>query len=134
VIAPPSYVEADSSGPAGECVVVEKRPAAGRLDWTAVRQLLDPPPPALPWPARESGPGKMTGRRLDAILAIVAGANTAGHWTDSVFWAACRLAEAGVPQAEAERLITDAAQPWNDHEARRVAQHVAGAYRTAAAS
>jgi Bifunctional DNA primase/polymerase, N-terminal len=134
VVAPPSYVEADDSGPGGRYEVIEKRAAAGCFDWAAAVQLLTPPrPPARP--VRPPGaPGEMTPARCEGILATVTASNTAGHWDDTLFWAACRFAEAGVPQAEAERLIVAAAQPWDGRQERLAARKVASAYQRVAVS
>jgi Bifunctional DNA primase/polymerase, N-terminal len=55
VLAPPSYVAEDPNGPAGAYELLEQRDADGRLDWQAVRQLLDPPRRAPARTARWDG-------------------------------------------------------------------------------
>ncbi len=88
VVAPPSFVDADDSGPAGSYEVIEKRSAAGRLDWTAVKQLLDSPSP----PASHPRPGR--GSDIASLGGWVAGLPE-GNRNDGLFWAACRAVEAG---------------------------------------
>jgi Bifunctional DNA primase/polymerase, N-terminal len=115
VVAPPSFVDADDSGPAGSYEVVEKRAASGRLDWAAVRQLLDP---RRPVPAR----APWGGTDLAGLVAWVAGLPE-GNRNDGLFWAACRAAaggatdlgglvaaavSAGLPEGEAWRTIRSA--------------------------
>jgi Bifunctional DNA primase/polymerase, N-terminal len=109
VIAPPSVV----GGKPYE--LLDHRPAAGRLDWAAVRSLLDPPRPA---PARRRGDGGT------ARLAAWVAARPARTRNDGLFWAACRAAEsgcdpgellgaamaAGLGEAEARRTIASAAR------------------------
>jgi hypothetical protein len=115
VIAPPSFVGADESGPAGAYELLDHRPGTGRLDWQAVRRLLDPPSAA---PVRP--PRGMSGTA--ALVAFVAGL-TEGNRNNGLFWAACRMAEAGnaaglgqlaaasaLPEAEARRTVESAAR------------------------
>jgi hypothetical protein len=115
VVAPPSFVDADDTGPAGVYELLDHRGAAAVLDWQAVRRLLDPPSaaPALP-PWGTFGTG--------ALVAYVAGL-TEGNRNNGLFWAACRMAEAGnaadldqlvaassLPEAEARRTVASAAR------------------------
>ena len=89
VLAPPSFVQADGK-PAGTYELLDQRDGTGRLDWQAVRPLLDPPAPARrAWPPRPA-PGRLrrTWRRGSPALAE-------GNRNAGLYWAACRLAEAG---------------------------------------
>ena len=56
VLAPPSFVEADDTGPAGLYELLDKRQADGQIDWQAVCRLLDPPRPRLPTGHVRAGP------------------------------------------------------------------------------
>jgi Bifunctional DNA primase/polymerase, N-terminal len=109
VLAPPSEV----AGRPYE--LLDQRAETAGLDWQAVRRLLDPPSaaPALP-PRGTSGTG--------ALVAFVAGL-TEGNRNNGLFWAACRMTEAGntadldqlvaastLPEAEARRTVASAAR------------------------
>ena len=114
VLAPPSAV----GGKPYE--LLDKRQADGRIDWQAVRRLLDPPRP-MPRPGRGAGAG--------ALVAWVA-TLAEGNRNAGLFWAACRLAEADSPSGDLEQLVAAAVQAGlAEHEARRT---VASATRKAA--
>lgn len=116
VLAPPSVV----GGKPYE-LLDHRRGDDGRLDWQAVVRLLDPPLP----PRR---PGRSAGSR--ALVAWVAGLGE-GNRNADLFWAACRLAEAGSPSGDLEQLAAAAVQAGlSEDEARRT---VASAARKAAA-
>jgi len=85
VLAPPSRVH----GKPYE--LLDHRPAGARLDWAAVRSLLDPPRPA---PARRRGGGGT------ARLAAWVAARPERTRNDGLFWAACRAAESGCDPGE----------------------------------
>jgi len=121
VLAPPSFVESDDTGPAGRYEVLDKRKAEGRIDWQAARRLLEPPQ-ARPRPSHGSG--------SDALVAWVA-ALRQGSRNDGLFWAACRMHEADSPTEDLEQLVAAAVQAGlPEDEARRT---VASAARKAAA-
>lgn len=124
VLAPPSVV----GGRPYE--LLDRRQADGRIDWQAARRLLDPPRPANPAREQDSA-AEMTPRRRDGILRKVTEANQHGHWNDTIFWAACRLMESGIPLAEAEALILEAARPWDSREEAAARRTVASAARKA---
>jgi hypothetical protein len=94
--------------------------AAGRLDWPAVRALLDPPTaaPALPRGAHQDRGGMAALARW--VEGLPEGRRNAG-----TYWAACRALEqgagdltplvhaavrAGLPEREAARTVASAAQ------------------------
>jgi hypothetical protein len=112
VIAPPSTV----GGSPYE--VLDHRPgAAGRLDWPAVRRLLEPVSGARRPPA---------GRGDISSLVTWVGKQREGNRNDALFWAACRAVEsghdteldalaeaavlAGLPEDEAHRTTASAAR------------------------
>ena len=85
VVAPPSFVEADETGPAGVYELLDHRAAAAQLDWQVIRRLLDPPAPAPARPPRDTA-------GTDALVAFVAGL-TEGNRNSGLFWAANRALE-----------------------------------------
>jgi Bifunctional DNA primase/polymerase, N-terminal len=93
--------------------LVDKRTAAGRLDWKQVRGLLDPPRPAAPRP---------TGGDIGHLVRWVAGL-AEGNRNSGLFWAACRAIDlggldlgglvdaavrAGLTEVEARRTVSSA--------------------------
>jgi hypothetical protein len=107
VIAPPSAVLGRPY------VLLGHRPATARLDWQAVRRLLDPPRPAQARPPRGDGDA--------ARLAAWVAALPEGNRNDGLFWAACRAIESGsdpgpliaasaLPETEARRAVASAAR------------------------
>ena len=118
VLAPPSVVD----GRPYE--LLDRRQSVASIDWQAVRRLLDPPRPVRPSGHVRPGPGAGT----DALAAWVA-RRTKGNRNCGLYWAACRLAEAGRLDADAGQLIDAAVQAGLDeNEARRT---VASAARKA---
>ena len=114
VLAPPSAV----SGKPYE--LLDNRPASGRIDWQAVRRLLEPPRPA-PRPGRGAGAA--------ALVAWVAALGE-GNRNAGLYWAACRMTEADSPSGDLEQLVAAAVQAGlPEDEARRT---VASAARKAA--
>ena len=105
VLAPPSVV----GGKPYE-LLDHRGGADGRLDWSAVRRLLEPPQPPRR-PGRGAGSG--------ALVAWVA-ALAEGNRNDGLFWAACRMAEADSPSEDLEQLVAAAVQAGlTEQEARR---------------
>lgn len=83
VLAPPSKVGGRPY------VVVSHQPRPGTFDWARAKELLDPQPQRRPWqPARSSGQ-----QDLDHLVRYVA--ECGDHVNDRLFWAACRMIEAG---------------------------------------
>ncbi len=123
VIAPPSQVTDDHGGRRGYRLIATRRypqpVEAGEL-----RRLLDPPRPR---PSIRPGVGLAagSGERLGAWLA----AQPKGNRNRALFWAACRQAEAGVPQDEARSVLGSAAGRTGLGE-REIDATLASAYRT----
>lgn len=87
VLLPPSYVETETY--AGTYELVERRDTADRIDFAAVRRLLDPPrvfSPAVKEPRGSAGVGK---------LAAWLSAQPEGNRNGATYWAACKALEAG---------------------------------------
>jgi hypothetical protein len=107
VLAPPSVVDGQPYE------LLDHRPGPGRLDWQAVRQLLDPPRRAA---ARLPGDGD-----VPRLAAWVAG-QPQGNRNAGLYWAACRVngdtgaaeqlvaaaVQAGLAEAEARRTVASA--------------------------
>ena len=92
VLAPPSVV----GGKPYE--LLDKRQASGRIDWQAVRRLLDAPKPRYQAPRDD---GDITG-----LIEWVARQNKQGNRHDPLKWAAFRLLEAGqLDDAAAAELV-----------------------------
>ncbi len=116
VLAPPSFVDADDTGPSGAYELLDERQTAATIDWQAVRNLLDPPRSLRPLrPRRDGG----TAALVAWVAALGEGNRNAG-----LYWAACRAAgepevldqlaaaavTAGLPETEARRTIASAAR------------------------
>lgn len=123
VIAPPSQVVTDEGARRGYRMIAagdSRRP----IEAHELRRLLDPPrsrPPARPgvaWCGR-------SGERLGAWLA----GQQEGNRNRALFWAACRQAEAGVPEDEARDVLGSAAARTGLGE-REIDTTLASAYRT----
>jgi Bifunctional DNA primase/polymerase, N-terminal len=111
VLAPPSTVHGKPYA------LLDHRPGTARLDWQAVRQLLDPPRPGKPALPR-NGDGGDVGR-----LAAWVAAQPEGNRNAGLYWAARRIEPgdseaaaqlaaaavlAGLSEAEAHRTIDSA--------------------------
>lgn len=71
-------------------------------------------------------------RWREGVLSIVHLSHKVGNWNNRLFWAACRYAEGGWSQEQAERDIICAAQPWDAREERKARDSIASAYRNVA--
>lgn len=88
VLAPPSYVAADAK-PGGVYELADQRDGTGRLDWQAVRELLDP---RRPMPQTRCGD-------IGALARWVA-SQPEGNRNSGLYWAANRVIEAGLDPAD----------------------------------
>src|SRR5712691_11498641 len=120
IVAPPSRV----GGKAYELASREGGVAA--LDWTAVRDLLEPQR------ERQRGPQPAGDKRADvARLAAFVARQQHGNRNDGLFWAACRAHEAGQldDPAAAEGLVAAALMSvlrCDEREARRTTESARG--------
>jgi hypothetical protein len=123
VIAPPSRIADEHGDRRGYRLIASGRDPqpveAGEL-----RRLLDPPRPR-PAVRPVIGLAAGAGERLGAWLA----GQPEGNRNRALFWAACRQAEAGVPQDEAKSVLGSAAGRTGLGE-REIDATLASAYRT----
>lgn len=124
VIAPPSQITDEQGGRRGYRLIATGRDPQP-IDAGELRRLLDPPRPR-PWVRPGIGLAGGSGERLGAWLA----AQPEGNRNRALFWAACRQAEAGVPQDEARNVLGSAAGRTGLGE-REIDATLASAYRTA---
>jgi hypothetical protein len=99
VVAPPSAANG------ARYVVVKHQPEAATVSWPAVVSLLEPPQRQ---PARRPGPpadARDVGR-----LAEWVSRQEHGNRNDGLFYAACRITEAGLLDADAVERLVDAAR------------------------
>jgi hypothetical protein len=108
-------------------VIRDERPPTGvTFDWQAVKRLLRPPRPVLVRAGGYRGPLLRRDGRVDHMPAWLA-EQAEGERNASLFWAACRAAEAGDQDVLAE-LVAAAVEAGLDRaEAQRT---VASAVRT----
>lgn len=71
--------------------VLRHQPSDATFDWGAAKGLLDPQPQRQPYQAPERSDGRP--QSLDHLVRYVA--ECGDHVNDRLFWAACRMAEAG---------------------------------------
>jgi hypothetical protein len=119
VLVSPSFVDADDKGPAGAYELLDHRPGGGaRLDWEAVRQLLEPRRSI-----RQRRPDSADSARL---VEWVARQNKPGDRHDPLKWAAFRLLEAGqLDDAVAADLVSASVAAGHDEaDARRTVQSI----------
>lgn len=125
VIAPPSSVSTAAGG-ARPYVLLETAAAATSVpvDGTRLRAFLDPSRPVLA-PGRPVGRGVVDVMRLASWVA----SRSEGERNRSLFWAACRLAEIGLPADDARAVLGTAGERAG-LGAREVATTIRSAYRT----
>jgi len=117
ILAPPSQVAGR------EYQVVRRQDAGLSLDWAAATRLLDPAGHRAV-PGRQ-GTGNGDADRLAAWVAVL----EEGNRNAGLFWAACRLVEAG--RAEALVALAEAARIAGLHD-REISRTLASARRTTA--
>jgi hypothetical protein len=123
IIAPPSIVETNGGVRARYELIDGPQPHPGPVDAVALRDFLDPrPEPSLP----TAGAGRVAdaARLADWVAALGEGERNRG-----LFWAACRLAEAGTPPAATLDALGPAAETAG-LPPREVASTIRSAYRT----
>ncbi len=124
ILIPPSTVS-EAGGTAGYRVRRINTGPSAMLDSDRLREFLDPRPPS-----RRSS-GREVEQSADASrLAAWVAARSEGERNRGLFWAACRLAENGVPAPDALDVLSAAASQAG-LGAREITATVRSAYRTA---
>lgn len=127
VITPPSAIAIDGS-PVSYRVEHIAAGATGPVDADGLRDFLTLRPPSAPHAAPVPA---LRGRRSVERLASWVADRVEGERNVSLFWAACRLAENGVPAAQAcDVLVAAARQPGFGE--REITRTVYSAYRATA--
>lgn len=126
VIVVPSVGTTASGAHATYTLGGKRRHNPSPVDARALRRLLEPP--TDPAAARSSAVG--SGPDVDRLAAWVARLGE-GERNRGLFWASCRLAEAGVSPGEAELVLAQSARRAG-LPAREVASTIRSAYRIAA--
>lgn len=125
IIAPPSMINTDH-GPRRYKVIARGRNPRP-VDSAAIRDLLTPTPAPRNRPSSD-GPGR--DGSVEGLVAWV-GTLTEGNRNTGLFWAACRLAEAGLSDDDSYALLEPAATRTG-LEAREITSTIQSAHRTAA--
>lgn len=123
VIAPPSQVVTESGHGRGYRLIASGRQSLP-VDASAARRLLAPEPRRPPSRPAMVGAGR-SGERLGVWLI----GQPEGNRNRALFWAACRQAEAGVPEDQARDVLAPAAARSGLGE-REIDTTLASAYRT----
>jgi hypothetical protein len=122
------YVVASPSRIAGRTYeVVQHQPSTDTFDWAAAKQLLAPQPQRQPYRAPERAPGE----RADYTgLAnwLASQAPDSKNRNEALFWASCRVVEAG--DTDALGLLARAARSTGLDD-REIDRTIASAHRTA---
>ncbi len=125
VVVPPSRVMFEGNRSSYELIGVG-RAGAVPIDAVALRQFLNPKPAPLTI-ATPNAPRAVDTDRIAAWLAT----RVEGERNAALYWAACRLAENGVPDVNARAVLGPAAAHVGLREA-EILTTIRSAYRTAA--
>lgn len=105
IIAPPSLVDAGGQPARYELIATAQTTEPGPVRASVLRELLDPRP-VLPPPGRRPPGGSLDVERL----AVWVSARGEGERNRGLFWASCRLAEAGLAPGEMHAALGPAAE------------------------
>lgn len=122
IIAPPSTITTDDGARYYEIIARGRHPRP--VDADTIRELLTPQPEH---PPRRLDP--LAVREVEHLAAWVA-ALPEGNRNAGLFWAACRLAEAGLPEPNTLGVLESAASAAG-LEPREIAKTIRSAHRTA---
>jgi len=125
IIAPPSVINTAHGQHRYEVIAHGKNPRP--VDSAAIRNLLTPPPAPRTRPSTDR-PGR--DGSVEGIVEWV-GTQTEGNRNAGLFWAACRLAEAGLSHGDSYALLEPAATRTG-LEVREIASTIQSAHRTTA--
>lgn len=126
VVVPPSMIDGPNGRRTRYVVIGGPQPAPVPVDAGALRDLLDPRSAPIPRPH-----AAVTSADAERLAAWVA-ARGEGERNRGLFWAACRLAEAGLSPVETQAALAPAAEHAGLPE-REVAVTIRSAYRAAGA-
>lgn len=126
IIAPPSVINAEHGQRRYEVIARGRNPRP--VDSGAIRDLLTPAPAPRTVPIAD-GPGRDDGS-VEGLVECV-GTLAEGNRNAGLFWAACRLAEAGLSHGDSYALLEPAAARTG-LEAREIAATIQSAHRTTA--
>ena len=127
VVVPPSMVEVADDRRAPYAVIGGPQPSPMPVDAGALRDLLDPRPEPVAWTR-----GAVASADAERLAVWVA-ARGEGERNRGLFWAACRLAEAGLSPVETQAALAPAAEHAG-LPPREVVVTIRSAYRTIGAS
>lgn len=127
VVVPPSMVEGTDDQGTRYAAIGGPQPAPVPVDAGALRDLLDPRPEPIPRPR-----GAVASADAERLAAWVA-ARGEGERNRGLFWAACRLAEAGLSPVETQAALAPAAEHAG-LPPREVVVTIRSAYRATGAS
>lgn len=122
IIAPPSTITTDRGNLRYETIAHGRAPRP--VDADAIRELLTPQPGRTLRPAR---PATLRERPVEQLAGWVA-ALPEGNRNAGLFWAACRLAEAGLPEPDTHTILEPAATAAG-LEPREIAATIRSAHR-----
>jgi Bifunctional DNA primase/polymerase, N-terminal len=121
VVAPPSRIAGR------EYEVARKHASADTFDWAAAKKLLDPQPERQPYRAPERAPGERADYTGMANW-LASQAPDGRNRNEALFWASCRVVEAG--DTDALSRLADAARATGLDE-REIGRTIASAQQTA---
>lgn len=127
IIAPPSTITTNRGNLRYETIAHGRDPRP--VDADAIRELLTPQPERTRHPAE---PAVLRERPVEQLAAWVA-ALPEGNRNAGLFWAACRLAEAGLPEPDTFALLEPAAAAAG-LDSREIAATIRSAHRTTRAA
>ncbi|SDQ21771.1 bifunctional DNA primase/polymerase [Leucobacter chromiiresistens] len=123
IIAPPSIVTTDHGPRRYELIATGRSPRP--IDADAIREFLTPSPAPASTTAAPARGGAGAERLVAWVARLPEGNRNAG-----LFWAACRLVEAGLTEAETHAVLEPAALA-TALDAREIAATIRSAHRTA---
>lgn len=129
IIAPPSRVLVNGV-PASYRLLDVSLSSTGPVDATRLRDFLDPRPVLKPWPKRQ--PMESVKERAERLATWV-GERIDGERNLGLFWASCRLAEAGASPADTVSALGPAAEQIG-LAPREIETTIRSAYRVVTAS
>ena len=124
VIVPPSVITTDARTGSYYLLVGPSESVSHPVDARALRDFLDPRPTAPTW-ARQSGPLLTKAEQLASWVAL----RGEGERNRGLFWASCRLSEAGLSLPEIADALTSAGERAG-LPPREIETTIRSAYRT----